>query len=210
MAETFSTMKHMGRFSEDLARYRARGQSGKQLWLDPAVWSIGSYRLANWLHVGRPAAIVRIPLKLVSFVLSKFCLIFMEMDIDAQADIGGGMYIGHIGGVHINPGAVIGRNCNLAHRITIGASAMGRSGIPVIGDDVYIGTGAVLVGKIRVGSGAKIAANTLVMTNVPEGATVMGVPGRIIMRPPPKKAVASATSLSLDSAPKQVETVDAE
>jgi len=41
-----------------------------------------------------------------------------------------------------------------------------------------------LIGKIKVGSGAKIAANTLVMTNVPEGATVMGVPGRIIMRPP--------------------------
>jgi serine O-acetyltransferase len=49
---------------------------------------------------------------------------------------------------------------------------------------VYVGTGATLVGKIKVGNGAKIAANTLVITNVPDGATVMGVPGRIIMRPP--------------------------
>ena len=109
----------------------------------------------------------------------------MEMDIDSQAKIGGGLYIAHVGGVHINPGAVLGRNCDLAHRITIGASAMGRAGIPVLGDEVYIGTGAVLVGKIKVGSGAKIAANTLVMSNVPAGATVMGVPGRIIMRPKP-------------------------
>lgn len=62
---------------------------------------------------------------------------------------------------------------------------MGRKGLPVLGDEVYIGTGATLVGKIKVGSGAKIAANTLVMTNVPEGATVMGVPGRIVMRPRP-------------------------
>jgi serine O-acetyltransferase len=53
-----------------------------------------------------------------------------------------------------------------------------------LGDEVYVGTGATLVGKIKVGSRAKIAANTLVITNVPEGATVMGVPGRIIMRPP--------------------------
>ncbi len=60
---------------------------------------------------------------------------------------------------------------------------MGRQGIPVLGDNVYIGTGAVLIGKIKVGSNSKISANTLVMTNVPEGATVMGVPGRIIMRP---------------------------
>lgn len=176
----------MGKFSEDLERYRSRGERGKALWLNPAVWSIACYRLGNWLYVRRPTAVVRIPLKIVSFLFTRFCVIFMEMDIDPQATIGGGLHISHIGGVHINPGAVLGRNCNLTHRITIGASALGRVGIPIVGDDVYIGTGAVLVGKIKIGSGAKIAANTLVMTNVPEGATVMGVPGRIVMRPKPK------------------------
>lgn len=200
----------MGRFSEDLARYRAKGYSGKDLWLEPAIWSIASYRLGNWLHVGKPNPILRSPLKLISFLLTKFCLIFMEMDIDPQATIGGGLYIGHIGGVHINPGAVLGRNCNLTHRITIGASAMGRSGIPIVGDDVYIGTGAVLVGKIKVGSGAKIAANTLVMTNVPEGATVMGVPGRVVMRPQPKKPTTTEAPVQTATPRREVETVDAE
>jgi serine O-acetyltransferase len=108
----------------------------------------------------------------------------MEMRIDPAATIGEGFYIAHIGGVHINPQAVIGRNCDLAHHVTIGTSAMGRPGVPVLGDNVYVGTGAALVGKIKIGNGAKIAANTLVMTNVPDGATVMGVPGRIVMRPP--------------------------
>ena len=75
---------------------------------------------------------------------------------------------------------------------------MGRQGVPVIGDDVYIGTGATLAGKIRIGSGAKIAANTLVITNVPEGATVMGVPGRIVMRAP--KAVPSQSPIVAESA----------
>ena len=175
----------MSAFAEDIARYRAKGYHGRNLWLDPAVWSIAAYRFSNWLYVGKPSPIVRIPCKVLAFFLVKFCVVFMEMDIDPQAQIGGGLYIGHIGGVHINPGAVLGKNCDLAHRITIGASAMGRGGIPILGDDVYVGTGAVLVGKIKVGSGAKIAANTLVMSNVPAGATVMGVPGRIIMRPKP-------------------------
>jgi serine O-acetyltransferase len=174
----------MHEFSEDIARYRARGYNGKELWLNPAVWAISCYRLGNWLNVAKPFVLVRIPLKLLSFFANKWCEVFMEMCIDPQASIGGGLYIGHIGGVHINPGAVLGRNCDIAHRVTIGASAMGRQGIPVLGDNVYIGTGATLVGKIKVGNNAKIAANTLVMSNIPEGATVMGVPGRIIMRPP--------------------------
>ena len=171
-------------FSADVARYRARGYGGRSLWLNPAVWSIGCYRLGNWLHVARPFVLIRIPLKLVSFVANKWCEIFMEMCIDPQASIGPGLYIGHIGGVHINPQAVLGRNCDVAHRVTIGTSAMGRQGAPILGDDVYVGTGATLVGKIKVGNGAKIAANTLVVSNIPAGATVMGVPGRIIMRPP--------------------------
>jgi serine O-acetyltransferase len=200
----------MGKFSQDLARYRAKGYSRKQLWLDPAVWSIGCYRLGNWLHAERPTAIVRIPLKLVSFFLTKFCVVFMEMDIDPQATIGGGFCIGHIGGVHINPGAVLGKNCDLAHRITIGASAMGRSGVPVVGDEVYIGTGAVLIGKIKVGNGAKIAANTLVMTNVPEGATVMGVPGRIMMRPRPTPIATPSTVPQAVPVAAMPETTDAE
>jgi len=174
----------MKEFSADVARYTSRGYRGRDLWLNPAVWSIGCYRLGNWLYVTKPAFLIRIPLKVISFFANKFCEVFMEMCIDPHASIGPGLYIGHIGGVHINPEAVLGSNCDLAHRVTIGTSAMGRQGAPVLGDDVYIGTGATLVGKIKVGNGAKIAANTLVISNIPDGATVMGVPGRIIMRPP--------------------------
>ena len=187
----------MGAFAADVARYRTRGYSGKELWLNPAVWSIASYRLANWLHTARPFVLLRVPLKLLSYAANKFCEVFMEMCIDPHATIGPGLYIGHIGGIHINPQAVLGSDCDLAHRVTIGASAMGRKGAPVLGDGVYIGTGATLVGKIKVGSGAKIAANTLVINNVPAGATVMGVPARVILRAPeavetPGVAVAEA------------------
>jgi len=180
-------------FSADIARYRARGYHGKLLWLNPAVWSIACYRFANWLYREPPFVLVRIPLRIVAYIGCMACEVIMEMCIDPQATIGPGLYIGHIGGVHINPEAVLGSNCDLAHRVTIGASAMGRQGSPVIGDDVYIGAQATIVGRIKVGNGAKIAANTLVITNVPEGATVMGVPGRIVMRAPrPSQTPATA------------------
>jgi serine O-acetyltransferase len=188
----------MSKFSEDIARYKSKGSHGKDLWLNPAVWSLATYRLGNWLYVDKPSFLIRTPLKVVFLLANMFCEVVMEMCIDPLATIGGGFYIGHIGGVHINPGAVLGRNCDVAHRITIGTSAMGREGAPLVGDNVYIGTGAALVGKIKIGNGAKIAANTLVMTNVPEGATVMGVPGRIVMRPPKPKP-----------APEMTETTDA-
>jgi serine O-acetyltransferase len=190
----------MNNFSADIARYRLKGYTTIQMCLDPAIWSIASYRLGNWLNVERPFFLIRIPLKIVSFFANKFCEVFMEMCIDPSATIGGGFYVGHIGGVHINPQAVIGKNCDFAHRVTVGASAMGRQGAPVLGDGVYVGAGAVIAGKIKIGNGAKIAANTLVMTNVPDGATVMGVPGRIIMRAPkPAPAPSSVAAETSDA-----------
>jgi serine O-acetyltransferase len=184
----------MGNFAGDIARYRARGSRSRDIWFNPAIWAIAWYRLGNWLFTSRPNILIRIPLKLISFVGNKACEVFMEMCIDPQATIGPGFYVGHIGGVHINPGADLGSNCDIAHRVTIGTSAMGRQGAPVLGNDVYVGTGASLIGKIKVGDGAKIAANTLVITNVPAGATVMGVPGRIISRPAKPKQEALVES----------------
>jgi serine O-acetyltransferase len=174
----------MNNFSADIARYRLRGYSTTQMCLDPAIWAIACYRLGNWLNVAKPFVLIRIPLKVVFFFANKFCEIVMEMCIDPSATIGGGFYVAHIGGVHVNPQAVIGKNCDFAHGVTVGASAMGRQGAPTLGDDVYVGAGAVLAGKIKIGNGAKIAANSLVISNVPDGATVMGVPGRIVMRAP--------------------------
>lgn len=179
-----TTSSSKSKFAGDIARYRAKGNSGRYLWLNPAIWAIASYRLGNWLYTDPPNVILRIPLKLVSFAANLFCEVVMEMCLDPCASIGEGLYIAHIGGVHINPGATVGRNCDIAHRVTIGTSAMGRKGAPTLGDEVYVGTGASIVGKIRIGRGAKIASNTLVISNVPEGATIMGVPGRIIMRGP--------------------------
>jgi serine O-acetyltransferase len=64
------------------------------------------------------------------------------------------------------------------HDVTIGESD--RRGVPVIGDDVFIGAGAKVLGPIRIGHGARVAANSLVIADVPDGATAIGVPARIL------------------------------
>jgi serine O-acetyltransferase len=173
----------VNKFSADLERYKSKGHRGKDLWLNPVIWAIAFYRLRNWVNVAKPPWFLRIPLVVFCFLPNRFCEAFFAMGISPGASIGEGLYIGHVGGVIISQQAVIGRNCDISHRVTIGASAMGREGAPVLGDNIYVGTGSTLVGKIRIGSGAKIAANTLVIDDVPEGATMMGVPGRILLVP---------------------------
>ncbi len=103
--------------------------------------------------------------------------------IPYQTNIGGGLYISHFGGVVINSKTTIGRNCNLAHNVTIGQSNRGKSkGIPTIGDRVWIGTGAVVVGKITIGNDVLIAPNAYVNFDVPPSSIVIGNPAKIIAK----------------------------
>jgi serine O-acetyltransferase len=167
----------------DMSRYRNKGASWGQIFGNPAVWALSWYRFGHWLYKERSPGLLRPFGKVLYLFGYKFFEIVMEMHLDPSTEIGGGLYLGHSGAIHFNPEAVIGKNCDIAPHVTIGTSAMGRKGAPRVGNDVYVGTGATIIGKVSVGDGAKIAANTLVITNVPAGATVMGVPGRVVMKP---------------------------
>ncbi len=95
-------------------------------------------------------------------------------DISYRTKIGSGLYLGHFGGVVVHGDTVIGDNCNLSHGVTIGISNHGkRKGIPTIGNNVFIGPGAVIFGKIRIGDNVTIGANTVVNVDVPDNATVI-------------------------------------
>jgi len=166
----------------DLQRYRKAGTSWKEIIGNPAVWALVWYRFGHWIYKENAPQFLRLPMKVMHVAGHKFFEAFLQMRLDPNAEIREGLFMTHGGGIYLHPDVVIGRNCSLAHHVTIGASAMGRQGVPRIGDNVYIGTGAVIIGKIRIGDGAKIAANTLVINNIPPGATVMGVPGRVVMR----------------------------
>ena len=95
--------------------------------------------------------------------------------------IGKGFYIGHWGPVLIHPHAVIGDNCTISHNITIGQTNRGKSkGVPAIGNRVFIGAGAVIVGKIIIGDDVLIAPNSFVNVDVPSKSVVIGNPCTII------------------------------
>src|SRR4051794_11749267 len=112
----------MGKFAEDVKRYRATGDGGKELWTNFGLWTVAVYRFSHWLNVEKPPAIVRIPLKPVAFFLWKLFEAFFGMRVNPQARIGPGLRIAHSDCVHIGPRAVIGKNCDIAHNVTIGAA----------------------------------------------------------------------------------------
>lgn len=105
------------------------------------------------------------------------------IQIRSRTVIGDGFYIGHTGRVIVHPDAVIGRNVNVATGVTIGQENRGdRRGVPTVGDEVWIGTNAVVVGNIRIGNDVLIAPLSFVNFDVPDHSIVIGNPARIIAR----------------------------
>jgi serine O-acetyltransferase len=101
--------------------------------------------------------------------------------ISPRTEIGPGFFLGHIGCITIHEKAIIGRNCNIAQGVTIGQSNRGgRKGYPVIGDNVFIGPGAVVIGRIKIGDNVAIGANSVVTKDVPDNAVVAGIPAKVI------------------------------
>ncbi len=100
--------------------------------------------------------------------------------IPASTDIGEGLYLGHFGSIIINEKAKIGKNCNIAPGVTIGQTMRGKlKGNPTIGNKVWIGAGAAIVGKINIGSNVLIAPNSFVNVDVPDNSLVIGNPCKI-------------------------------
>lgn len=105
----------------------------------------------------------------------------LGISIPAGTSIGSGFYIGHFGGIVVSQKATIGRNCNISQGVTIGRANRGRNqGYPVLGNNIYIGPGAVIAGSVRIGDNVAIGANCVVTTDIPDDSVVVGIPGRII------------------------------
>jgi len=81
----------------------------------------------------------------------------------------------------INPRAIIGENCNISQGVTIGIVNSGpKQGVPIIGDRVYIGPGAKVIGNIKIGNDVAIGANAVVINDVTDSVTVGGIPAKVI------------------------------
>ena len=99
------------------------------------------------------------------------------IEIPSDAKIGKGLYLGHAYNITIKSNAVIGENCNIHKGVTIGQENRGRrKGAPIIGNQVWIGINATIVGKVKIGDDVLIAPNSYVNCDVPDHTVVIGNP----------------------------------
>ena len=162
-------------FKKDLYRYY--GEAGesfiKRMFGPLELKYIALFRKANTCRF--------MPLKIFLMLKLKHLSNKTKIQIPARTSIGEGFYIGHLGRIIINPDAKLGKNINIATGVTIGSENRGkRKGAPTIGNDCWIGTNAVIVGNIKIGSDVLIAPLTFVNFDVPDHSIVIGNPGRII------------------------------
>lgn len=146
--------------------------------LNPALWAVLNYRLGVWSLNVRFVPLRWLTSKVYGLNMF-FILITSGIRLNREAKIGSDFHLIHSGNTSIHPLSVIGDRCGIQQDVTIGTN-MERHGAPVIGNDVFIGAGAKVLGPIKVGDGARVAANSLVITDVPPGATAIGVPARMM------------------------------
>ncbi|CAD5978426.1 serine O-acetyltransferase [Planktothrix agardhii] len=145
------------------------------------LWALAEYRFSHWVRTEVQIPIIKQILKTLGFIWHKIIEIIAEINIPSKTQIGKGFYIGHFGGIIINQDVKIGENCNISQGVTIGVGGRGeKSGCPVIGDQVFIGPGAKIFGKIRIGNDVAIGANAVVTKDLPDNAVAMGIPAKII------------------------------
>jgi len=141
-------------------------------------------------------------LKPLAMLLYRLNASVSHVVIGRGADLGPGLVILHSFGIVINSEVRAGRDLTLEHGVTIGAEK-GKS--PVLGDNVFVGAGAKIIGPVRVGSNVKIGANAVVTRDLPDGATAVGVPARVIKiygeRVPPAGAAEAAAAATIRRAP---------
>lgn len=175
---------------QDIRRHLGMdGRGGVQRWYEklrifldtPGLQAVLIYRFGSWVDRSIHFRLIRYPLKLIHYILQKLCIIFWGIYIDEGAQIGGGFYIGHFGGIIIGP-VRMGRDCNVAQQVTIGRRAGGYPEVPTIGDRVWIGAGSVVFGNIRIGNGVTIGPLTVVSRNLPSQVLVMGNPMRLLRK----------------------------
>jgi serine O-acetyltransferase len=146
-----------------------------------SLWVILSYRSGRWVRTKFNIPVIRFILKISTRIIHEILCLLTSIQIPFETKIGPGLYIGHNGMLIINSLAIIGANCNIGVGVVIGQGGRGeKKGNPVIGDFVYIGVGAKIIGNIRIGDNVAIGANAVVTKDVPPNATVAGIPAKII------------------------------
>ena len=162
---------------EDILAYKRNDPAARSaaeiLLLYNGLHATIDYRIAHWLHIHR--------LRFLARFVSQWSKIWTGIEIHPGATIGRRFVIDHGTGIVIGETAEIGDDCLLYQGVTLGGTGkdVGKRH-PTLGNNVMVGCGAKILGPFTVGNNVRIAANSVVLREVPDGATVVGVPGRIV------------------------------
>lgn len=143
-------------------------------------WIMLVYRLGRWQFC-LESKFLRFPFMALYSFLFKLIEMFTKAHISCEAEIGRDFIIDHYGDILISPKVRIGSGCRIRQEVVVGyKDDMFLDAVPTIGSYVDIGAGAKLLGKIKIGNNVKIGANAVVIHDVPDNCTAVGVPARII------------------------------
>ena len=162
---------------EDIRAYKRNDPAARSaleiLLLYNGLHATIDYRIAHWLHVRG--------LRFLARAISQWSKMWTGIEIHPGAHIGRRLVIDHGTGIVIGETAEIGDDCLLYQGVTLGGTGkdVGKRH-PTLGNNVMVGSGAKVLGPFKVGDNARIAANSVVLREVPPNATVVGVPGRIV------------------------------
>ncbi|QOL26571.1 serine acetyltransferase [Thalassotalea sp. LPB0316] len=141
------------------------------------------HAVVRWYYLSRRLYLKGVPL--LPVIIWKLIRIIFACDVKYTAKIGENVGFFHNGlGVVIHKNAEIGDGSVIYQNVTIGGNGKSgdENGAPIIGRNVFIGAGAVILGPIKVGDGAKIGANSVVLQDVPAGTTVVGIPAKVVKK----------------------------
>jgi len=166
----------------DYKKYKKYGSNALViLFLTQGFWATFQYRIAHFLYVKVTLQPFRFLFMGLMFFWQKMIEIITGISIPASAQLGNSFYIAHFGGIILNSETKIGNNCNISQGVTVGVSGLGnRRGVPIIGNNVYIGANAVLAGKIVIGDNVLIGACSFVGSDVEQNNVVLGVPAVVV------------------------------
>lgn len=142
------------------------------------MWAIWVYRFGRRVD-RRPRGIRKCLFLLGYWFLFRMTETMTGISLPKSCAIGKGLRIWHFGCIFVNGATVIGENCTLRQGVTIGNRREGE-GSPVLGDDVDLGAYAQILGKVHIGNRCRIGAMAVVLTDIPDDATAVGQPARVI------------------------------
>lgn len=134
------------------------------------------FRIGNYLRT-KNNILAKVALFVVKGILKHYQLL-TGIQLDIGTKIGEGLCIAHFAGIVINNSVVVGKKCTIFQGVTIGS--MRGQGIPIIGDNCIIFTGAKIIGNVQIGNNVVIGAGAVVVKNLPDNCVAVGVPAKIV------------------------------